>query len=258
MAGRGRDVRCFQGAELASIAKLVTTTAPKTASTRNNRIDGSGIRWRSARPNLIQVNAAKSRAFHAGSRPPGATAPVFSLARAIQAETTCGESPFTQTIRVALAALCQCYNSAGNHRLHGLIGTPEAVNVFYGSVVGIGHHRNVRLFKDRIADKWNYRRHGFPQIWLPPNMASPHSGPLGSRIPRIAVRVCSKLTTLGAGSCPQAPSKADITKRRRQRLTRGGPSFFLPDGARLPVHRACHETACSTAACEVAAGPTPR
>src|SRR5580704_4661444 len=195
MAGCRRDVRCFQGPELASIAKLVTTTAPKIASTRNNRIDGSGIRWSSARANLMQTNAAKSRAFHSRSRPPAATAPVFYSARAIQAEATCGESPFTQTVRIALAASCQGYNSGGNHRLHGLIGTPEAVNVLYGSVVGIGHHRNVRLFKYCIADKWNYRRHGFPQIWLPPNMASPHSGPLALRIPHIAMRVCSKLIT---------------------------------------------------------------
>lgn len=94
--------------------------------------------------------------------------PVFSLARAIQAETTCGESPFAQTVRIALAAFCQCYNSGGNHRLHGLIGTPEAVNVFYGSVIGIGHHRNVRLFKYRIADKWDYRGHVSPQHGFPP------------------------------------------------------------------------------------------
>jgi hypothetical protein len=105
--------------------------------------------------------------------------PVFYLARAIQAETTCGESPFTQTIRIALAAFCQCYNSGGNHRLHGLIRAPEAVNVFYGSVVSVRHHRNVRLFKYGIADKWNYRRHSFPPIWLRPNMASPRFGAIG-------------------------------------------------------------------------------
>jgi hypothetical protein len=123
--------------------------------------------------------------------------PVFYLARAIQAETTCGESPFTQTIRIALAAFCQCYNSGGNHRLHGLIRAPEAVNVFYGSVVSVRHHRNVRLFKYGIADKWNYRRHSFPPIWLPPIWLRPDSVPLASRIPPIAMRVCSKLTTFG-------------------------------------------------------------
>src|SRR5580700_3451183 len=117
--------------------------------------------------------------------------PVFCLAGAIQAETTCGEGPFTQTVRIALAAFYQCYNSSRNHRLHGLIGAPEAVNVLYCSVVGIGHHRNVRLFKYRIADEWNYRGHGFP------NIASPHSAPLTSMIPPIPMRVCSKLTTFG-------------------------------------------------------------
>src|SRR5580700_5824535 len=95
------------------------------------------ISWRSTLPRPGGSIPGRGRRLR---RPP-----VFSLARAIQAETTCGESPFAQTVRIALAAFCQCYNSGGNHRLHGFIGAPEAVNVFYGPVIGIGHHRNVRL-----------------------------------------------------------------------------------------------------------------
>jgi hypothetical protein len=87
--------------------------------------------------------------------------PIFRLTRAIQVETTCGESPFTQSIRIALAAFCKCYNSGGNDLFHGLVGVPEAANVFYCSVVSIRHHLNVRLIKYRIADEWNYRGHGF-------------------------------------------------------------------------------------------------
>src|ERR1700722_9938928 len=73
-----------------------------------------------------------------------------------------------------------------------------------------------------------------------PNMASthygfPHSGPLGLRIPRIALRVCSKLITLGGRACPQALSKADLTKPSADGLPRGGRHFpCLPEhGCRL-------------------------
>jgi len=39
-------------------------------------------------------------------------------------ETTCGESPFTQSIRVALAAVSKCYNPSGNDLSYDLIGMP--------------------------------------------------------------------------------------------------------------------------------------
>src|SRR5580700_1635052 len=135
-----RNVRRFQGPELASMAKLVTATAPKTASTRNSRTDGSGIRRRNARANLMEINVSESRAFHCSLRP---TAPAaillsrFCLARAIQAETASSESPFVQTIRIALAGFCKGYDAGGNDQFHGLIGVPEAVNVLYCSVVSV-------------------------------------------------------------------------------------------------------------------------
>src|ERR1700722_4824742 len=67
-----------------------------------------------------------------------------------------------------------------------------------------------------------------------------------------------KIDHLGRRRMPASAVKSGPHIAKRRRLTRGGPSFPLPAGARLPAHRACHETACSTAACEVAAGPTPR
>jgi hypothetical protein len=41
------------------------------------------------------------------------------------------ESPFTQTMRVALAALCNFYDPGGNDFLHDLFRVPEAVNVIH-------------------------------------------------------------------------------------------------------------------------------
>ena len=64
---------------------------------------------------------------------------LIGLADAIPIETTCGEGPFTQSIRVALAALCKCYNPGGNDLSHDLVGVPEAVNVFDCPVVSIRH-----------------------------------------------------------------------------------------------------------------------
>ena len=122
----------------------------------------------------METNVSGSRAFLSTLRPI-ATAPFFCLARAIHGETTCSESPFTQAIRIALAAFCKCYNSGGNDRFHGLIRAPEAVNVFYCPVVSVGHHLNVHLFKYRIADKWNNRGHGFPTFAISLK-DFPHSG----------------------------------------------------------------------------------
>jgi hypothetical protein len=194
------------------MAKLVTATAPKTASTRNSRTDGSGIRRRNARANLMEINVSESRAFHCSLRP---TAPAaillsrFCLARAIQAETASSESPFVQTIRIALAGFCQGYDSGGNDQFHGLIGVPEAVNVFYCSVVSVRHHLNVRLFKYRIADKWNYRGHRFPPSWLPPFGAirlkdSPHSDACLFKIDHIEGPAFVRL------GCPLAAEKRTI------------------------------------------------
>jgi hypothetical protein len=56
------------------------------------------------------------------------------------------ESPFTQTMRVALAALCNFYDPGGNDLLHDLFRVPEAVNVIHCLVVSIRHHLNVCRF----------------------------------------------------------------------------------------------------------------
>jgi hypothetical protein len=87
---------------------------------------------------------------------------IFRSASAIKLETTCGESPFTQSIRVALAAVRKCYDPGGNDLSNDLIRVPEAANIFDCSVVSIGHQLNVRRFKHRIADEWNYRGHESP------------------------------------------------------------------------------------------------
>jgi hypothetical protein len=78
---------------------------------------------------------------------------IVCLTSTIQVETTSGESPFTQSIRVALAAVCKCYDPDGNNLFNDLIGAPEAVNGFDCLVVGIRHQFHVRRFKHRVADE---------------------------------------------------------------------------------------------------------
>jgi hypothetical protein len=123
-----------------------------------------------------------------------------------------------------------CDNSGGNDRFDGLIRAPEVVNVFYGSVVSIRHHLNVRLFKYRIADKWNYRGHGFP-----------HSSPLALRISPIPMRGYAKLTTFRAGQYSLTMSKAGGgvfrhgTWTHAGRIDLPGPALYIEgdEGRRL-------------------------
>jgi hypothetical protein len=77
-------------------------------------------------------------------------------ASSFHVETTCSESPFTQSIPVALAAVGKSDNPRGDNLFNGLIGVPKTVNVFDCHVEGVRHQLNVCRFEHRIADEWNY------------------------------------------------------------------------------------------------------
>jgi hypothetical protein len=63
------------------------------------------------------------------------------------------ESPFTQTMWVALAALCNFHDPVAMISYTIFLGCPKPK-------ISIRHHLNVCRFKPRIADEWNYRGPG--------------------------------------------------------------------------------------------------
>jgi hypothetical protein len=67
-----------------------------------------------------------------------------------------------QSFRVALSAVCECYDPGGHYRFNDLIGVPEFVNVLDCTPEGIRHQLNVSRFEHCVADEWNYGGHARP------------------------------------------------------------------------------------------------
>jgi hypothetical protein len=70
------------------------------------------------------------------------------------------ESPFTQTMWVALAALCNFHDPVAMISCTIFLGCPKPKMSSIALVVSIRHHLNACRFKHRIADEWNSRGPG--------------------------------------------------------------------------------------------------
>jgi hypothetical protein len=68
--------------------------------------------------------------------------------------------PFTQTMWVALAGLCDFHDPVAMISCTIFLGCPKPKMSSIALVVSIGHHLNACRFKHRIADEWNSRGPG--------------------------------------------------------------------------------------------------